>query len=1010
MNYEIGSTWHKWDLHVHTPCSIVQHYGGNTEAAWEKYIQELENLPPEFKVLGINDYLFIDGYEKILQYKEQGRLKNIDLFLPVIEFRLSLFGGTSKHWNKVNFHVIFADQSKISVDKIRSQFLNTLSTGYKLSPDFVDKLDWNAIPTRESLSDLGQMIIDSVPAEKRKDFGSPLIEGFNNLNYDYDKIINNLKQNTYFDGNYFTAIGKTEWENLEWNDHSIADKKNVINRSNFVFTSAISPDSLVQAKNKLVEQKVNSRLLDCSDSHYYSESEEKDRIGKCYTWIKADTSFEGLRQILFEPGRIFLGEIPPKINYVSENKTKYIKSIEIKKKQGSTISEKWFNQKIELSKDLIAIIGNKGSGKSALVDIIGLLGNTKIKRDHFPFLNQGQFLKESKANNFVANLTWESSEESGFTELGKNVNNDSVEMVRYIPQNYFEEICNQLTQSSEDSDFYRELSKVIFSHVNISERLGKEDIDQLINHHREEIDIAIRQSELKLNQVNKKIIEIEDKMKPEYKRILENKISTKKKEIESLVEPQKITKPNQDEPKIKRIAEIIEKYKSSLKEKENIYDTANETNKKLHISLVDIEKLRRKIENFENAYKELIRDLDSDKKQLMDSAISLTINFEIFDNKITEIKSQITKNNEEIQLIETEISKVKGQIIEKQNELDKPNKEYQEYVTKFEIWNNKKKELIGNETTPESLKYFEQQLLDLKDIESKLSKLFSERFDICKEILTKKLETSTIYSRLYSPVQNFIESQQLSDEFKLKFSVSIEIEGFSEAFFGYISRGVAGSFYRVEEGGIKLTSIVNSNNYNSFDQVQQFINQVIDHLSFDRREGKGNAIALEDQLLNKKERLNFYNFLFGLNYLKPRFILKLGDKDIQMLSPGEKGTLLLVFYLLIDQDRIPLLIDQPEQNLDNQTVYKLLVECVKKAKQYRQIIVVTHNPNLAVVCDADQIICTKIEKTKFNEVSYEIGAIENPKINKKIIDILEGTKPAFDQRRFKYLLDSYSES
>jgi chromosome segregation ATPase len=197
----------------------------------------------------------------------------------------------------------------------------------------------------------------------------------------------------------------------------------------------------------------------------------------------------------------------------------------------------------------------------------------------------------------------------------------------------------------------------------ITERLGKEDIDQLINHHREEIDIAIRQSELKLNLVNRKIIEIEDKMKPEYRRILENKISTKKKEIESLVEPQKVTKPNQDAPKIKQIADAIEKYKSTLTTKESSYELLNETNKKQYIKLVDIEKLRRKVENFENAYKDLIRDLDSVKKQLMDGAISLSINFEVFDKSIAEIKSEIAKKDEEIQLLKSEISQVKTQIL-----------------------------------------------------------------------------------------------------------------------------------------------------------------------------------------------------------------------------------------------------------------------------------------------------------------------------------------------------------
>ena len=74
--------------------------------------------------------------------------------------------------------------------------------------------------------------------------------------------------------------------------------------------------------------------------------------------------------------------------------------------------------------------------------------------------------------------------------------------------------------------------------------------------------------------------------------------------------------------------------------------------------------------------------------------------------------------------------------------------------------------------------------------------------------------------------------------------------------------------------------------------------------------------------------------------------------------------MLLIFYLLVDNDDIPLIIDQPEENLDNQTVYKLLVPSIKEAKNRRQIIIVTHNPNLAVVCDAEQIIHASIDKVK----------------------------------------------
>jgi len=65
-----GSEWRKWDLHIHTPLSICQDYGGDSEEVWENFITSLEQLPHDVKVIGITDYYFIDGYEKIMEYKE----------------------------------------------------------------------------------------------------------------------------------------------------------------------------------------------------------------------------------------------------------------------------------------------------------------------------------------------------------------------------------------------------------------------------------------------------------------------------------------------------------------------------------------------------------------------------------------------------------------------------------------------------------------------------------------------------------------------------------------------------------------------------------------------------------------------------------------------------------------------------------------------------------------------------------------------------------------------------
>ena len=125
MQSQRGSLWKKWDLHVHTPYSLVQWYGENGVVVNNiASFKDLESLPENIKVLGINDYIFIDGYRRLLDDRRSGRLKNIELLLPIIELRINKFGGTESKLSRVNFHAIFSDL--ISPDEIQSQFINSL--------------------------------------------------------------------------------------------------------------------------------------------------------------------------------------------------------------------------------------------------------------------------------------------------------------------------------------------------------------------------------------------------------------------------------------------------------------------------------------------------------------------------------------------------------------------------------------------------------------------------------------------------------------------------------------------------------------------------------------------------------------------------------------------------------------------------------------------------------------------------------------------------------------------
>lgn len=96
------------------------------------------------------------------------------------------------------------------------------------------------------------------------------------------------------------------------------------------------------------------------------------------TWIKASPTFRGLCQTLIEPqSRTFIGERPDKLKVIANKATKFISKLEIKKRPDARFDEAWFNNAIILNPELVAVIGNKGSGKSALADVLGLMGNSR---------------------------------------------------------------------------------------------------------------------------------------------------------------------------------------------------------------------------------------------------------------------------------------------------------------------------------------------------------------------------------------------------------------------------------------------------------------------------------------------------------------------------------------------------------------------------------------------------------------------------------------------------------
>lgn len=109
----------------------------------------------------------------------------------------------------------------------------------------------------------------------------------------------------------------------------------------------------------------------------------------------------------------------------------------------------------------------------------------------------------------------------------------------------------------------------------------------------------------------------------------------------------------------------------------------------------------------------------------------------------------------------------------------------------------------------------------------------------------------------------------------------------------------------------------------------------------------------------------------------------------------------MLYLALDDADDRPLIIDQPEENLDPKSIYDELVPLFRTAKNKRQVIIVTHNANLVVNADADQIIIADVgthSGSGLPAITYESGGLEEERVRKLVCNILEGGELAFRDR------------
>lgn len=979
-----GSIWRKWDLHVHSPASF------SYKGTYDQFVDQIEKS--DCDVVGINDYCSVEGYK---QFTTKAPNSN-KVVLPVVEFRMTnaLLNKNSKNGQRINFHIVFSNE--IDILDIENFLKSLIVNGSQISSKYSD---------------------------------SKFL--YENVAVDFGRTKELLEANPTFRWKYLIWMPYDEYGGID-NIDPVNDqwfKQGLINDSHFIGSSNQKQiDFFLWKDDKVKEEKFEEWFKDkkpClkgSDSHEHTYPigairDEKSQPCERCCWIKADLTFEGLRQVVNEPeDRIFIGKMPPKLLDIESNKSHYINAISLKPVD-STQKNPWFDNEIPINPGLVAIIGKKGSGKSAQADSMALAGKSHADSNTYSFLRDDKFRKKGLAKQYEAILTWEDGI-SVKSNLDDQVNLTEPEQVKYLPQKFVEAICDG---SGVNQLFQQEIDKVIFSYVPEENRNSTSNLKDLIRLKTGLIDRNVETLKQKVSEQNGSICKLENKKLPIYLGSLKRKLEEKQRELKNLVEPKKVTepksKPSKDvEDKISALNKSFEEVEKLIGEKQLVLKGVNQNITKVQNLEIALGSLQKQFDDFLSGYKEDLTFLGIDPQKL--------VTIKIDEALITQKKTSLSLEKDSLTILLSEEGDAKTSLVVKKkgiqadlktivDSLDKENNAFREYQKALKTYQTKRGliEGVDDDTSLTTIKSltgeieYVQKKLD-KDIETS-EKLRDQTVEQIYDELLKKI---SFYEEIYAPLAKVIsdkEEKQRKTGSVLNFDVGIVFDklNFPIDFLSFIDQSRDGSFQGKAEALIRVKETIANSDLKTKDGIVNFIKELIECLRVDKSV-KGNPIKLLDDQLIKSDgkKLELYNYLYGLKYLEVKYNITFNGKDLNEneFSPGEIGALLLIFYLLIDKDKVPLIIDQPEENLDNESVYTLLVPYIKQAKKERQIIIVTHNPNLAVVCDAEQIISSEMDKHTY-EIRYTSGSIENPATNKKILDVLEGTLPAFQKRDQKYL-------
>ncbi len=918
-SYLRGSEWRKWDLHVHPPETKLnnQYLATGEQDIWDIFCEKIENS--DVSVVGITDYFSIQNFFVFVEKFKKKYPDSKKVFFPNIEFRTESKNSQEEH---IQFHIIFSN-AQSTLDKINNFFtrLELISTDDEnLTNKYCIETDLNEIGY-----DKAMIKIDELENKLKKDFISNeyLIVGVSNgygslrpngsndgRGSEYAKELD--KKCKVFFGNsknvdfYLNKEGKR-------NDYNLAPKPVVFGSDSHSFETL---------DNKLGKS--------------FEEVRKDGQIGDYaeITWIKADTTFEGLTQIVCEPeDRVKIQELKPEEKNVYE-------TIDIVK----FVDDSFTPNEIFINQNLTAIIGGKSTGKSILLRNIAQTIDPKEVTKRLSEVNIDPYPNE------VANfhVVWR-DEQINKKDEDTGVNKKII----YIPQSYLNRLVDKKEGKTSIDDIIKNVLeqeedvKNVFTQLQNQNREVEKTITQNIE------DLFYKENDIK-NQ-SESIKEIGDK------KGIESEIEKLKKEVSEL---KKKAGMSDDE---------IKDYNDTLEKITNLKVIQEKVGKDLN-SLTALKSQK----NFGvfSSTQEYLDSLEVGIKKNLQNSLNTTLEeaeakwHETIEMENKKIEKQKTDHENTLE----ELHKIFNPLLEKAQK----SRSLDEKIKKLEEEEKKLKQIIDQEKNLETLKTAYENLI--KSIVENHSKFFDNFFNAKTEILKQR---------------------SITHDQDLEFGIDIlfEVKSFQEHCINDIfdQRKLS----KFEEVVLQDYKFLNTTNFKA--DLKKILQAILNE-----------KINLKNSYSKKEAITKLTQLWFSFDY-----IIKQNGDEISEMSPGKKSFVLLKLLIELDNSRCPILLDQPEDDLDNRSIYNDLVKFIKTKKKDRQIIIATHNPNLVVGADSECVIVANQSgdksKNKTYKFEYAQGALENTFLNESsdyvleqrgiqehVCDILEGGKTAFEQRKKKY--------